>query len=168
MIGDHTVTCQKKSAWFNRAGEWDGWPPATRTRISGTKTRRPANWTKGQSSSHHTIRAPRCGADIAGCDNDRSVSPSTRRRSSPSVAVVVLAAGEGKRMKSAVPKVLHDICGRPALWHVVRAARAARPSSIVVVVGHDADEVEQAVRSWDMTPAPVFAVQSKQLGTGHA
>jgi len=96
------------------------------------------------------------------------VSPSTRRRSSPSVAVVVLAAGEGKRMKSAVPKVLHDICGRPALWHVVRAARAARPSSIVVVVGHDADEVEQAVRSWDMTPAPVFAVQSKQLGTGHA
>ncbi len=86
----------------------------------------------------------------------------------PSLALVVLAAGKGKRIKSSTPKVLHPICGRPALWHVLRTARAARPTKIVIVVGHGAADVEAAVRSWGITPAPVFVRQREQLGTGHA
>jgi bifunctional UDP-N-acetylglucosamine pyrophosphorylase/glucosamine-1-phosphate N-acetyltransferase len=81
---------------------------------------------------------------------------------------VVLAAGLGKRMKSATPKILHDICGRPALWHVLQAARAARPSKLIVVVGHAAEQVEEAVRSWKLKPSPVFVRQTERLGTAHA
>ena len=89
----------------------------------------------------------------------------TRRRS---LAAVVLAAGKGKRLKSSTPKVLHPICGQPALWHVLQLARAARPDRIVVVVGHGADDVRAAVASWGIAPAPVFVEQRRQLGTGDA
>src|SRR6059036_3375859 len=65
-----------------------------------------------------------------------------------SLAAVILAAGKGKRLKSARPKVLHPICGRPALWHVVQTALAARPDRLVIVVGHEADDVRAEVRSW--------------------
>jgi bifunctional UDP-N-acetylglucosamine pyrophosphorylase/glucosamine-1-phosphate N-acetyltransferase len=81
---------------------------------------------------------------------------------------VVLAAGKGKRLKSETPKVLHPICGRPALWHVLRAGLAAKPSKVIVVVGHGADDVQRAVASWKLTPKPVFVEQTKQVGTGHA
>ena len=91
--------------------------------------------------------------------------PKTKPRS---LALVVLAAGKGRRLKSATPKVLHPICGRPALWHVLQAGLAARPSKIVVVVGYGADGVREAVRSWGLTPRPVFVEQPKQLGTGDA
>ena len=64
------------------------------------------------------------------------------------LAVVVLAAGRGKRLKSARPKVLHPIGGRPALWHVVQTALAAKPDRLVIVVGHEADDVRAEVRSW--------------------
>jgi bifunctional UDP-N-acetylglucosamine pyrophosphorylase / glucosamine-1-phosphate N-acetyltransferase len=84
------------------------------------------------------------------------------------LAVVILAAGKGTRLKSARPKVLHPICGRPALWHVVQTALAARPDRLVVVVGHDADDVRSEVSSWGLTPKPVFVEQRQQLGTGHA
>ncbi len=87
---------------------------------------------------------------------------------SRSLAAVVLAAGKGKRLKSKLPKVLHPVCGRPALWHVLKAAIAARPSKIIVVVSHGADEVEEAVRTWDVSPTPVFVDQGELLGTGHA
>jgi bifunctional UDP-N-acetylglucosamine pyrophosphorylase/glucosamine-1-phosphate N-acetyltransferase len=87
---------------------------------------------------------------------------------STSLAAVVLAAGKGKRLKSDIQKVLHPICGRPALWWVLQNARAARPSRIVIVVHHGADEVREAVRSWGVDPAPVFVEQGKPLGTGHA
>jgi len=90
------------------------------------------------------------------------------KTASRSLALVVLAAGKGKRMKSTAPKVLQPLCGRPVLWHVLHTARAAKPTRIVVVVGHGAVEVEAAVRSWDITPAPVFVHQREQLGTGHA
>ena len=89
-------------------------------------------------------------------------------RTSRSLAAVVLAAGKGERLKSATPKVLHPVCGRPVLWHTLQAVRAARPSRIVVVVGHGADDVRDAVASWDLKPAPVFVEQAEQLGTGHA
>jgi bifunctional UDP-N-acetylglucosamine pyrophosphorylase/glucosamine-1-phosphate N-acetyltransferase len=82
--------------------------------------------------------------------------------------VVVLAAGLGKRLKSKVPKVLHEICGRPVLWHVLQAARTAKPSRVVVVVHHGAEEVAAAVRSWGIKPEPAFADQGEPLGTGHA
>jgi len=81
------------------------------------------------------------------------------KTASRSLALVVLAAGKGKRMKSTAPKVLQPLCGRPVLWHVLHTARAAKPTRIVVVVGHGAVEVEAAVRSWDITPAPVFVHQ---------
>ena len=94
------------------------------------------------------------------------VAESTRK--SRTLAVVVLAAGQGKRLKSATPKVLHPVCGKPALWHVLRAARAARPTKVVIVVGHGADDVRAAVEAWKVTPSPVFVDQAEQLGTGHA
>ena len=71
-------------------------------------------------------------------------------------------------MKSPRPKVLHEVCGRPSLWHVLKAAVAARPASLTVVIGHAGDEVEGAVRSWGLKPEPVFADQGEPLGTGHA
>lgn len=78
--------------------------------------------------------------------------------------IVILAAGTGKRMRSALPKVLHPLAGRPLLSHVIDTARALDPVRIVVVVGHGAQAVQQAVGAPDIA----FAVQSEQLGTGHA
>jgi len=76
---------------------------------------------------------------------------------------VVLAAGEGKRMHSALPKVLHPVAGRPMVGYVVDAARALEPERVVVVVGHQADKVVQYLQD-----AAVFVRQERQLGTGHA
>lgn len=84
------------------------------------------------------------------------------------LAAIVLAAGKGKRLQSSTPKVLHPICGRPALWHVLQTVRGVRPAKIVVVVGHGADDVRAAVRSWGVKPEPVFVEQTELLGTGHA
>jgi bifunctional UDP-N-acetylglucosamine pyrophosphorylase / glucosamine-1-phosphate N-acetyltransferase len=92
----------------------------------------------------------------------------TTTRAHRSLGAVILAAGKGERLRSARPKVLHPICGRPALWHVVQTALAAKPDKIVIVVGHGADDVRDAVASWKLTPKPVFVEQSKQLGTAHA
>ena len=79
--------------------------------------------------------------------------------------VVILAAGEGKRMKSAVPKVLQEIAGRPMLAHVIDAARALRPAGIHVVHGHGGGQVRAALAAdGDLQ----WAEQSRQLGTGHA
>jgi bifunctional UDP-N-acetylglucosamine pyrophosphorylase/glucosamine-1-phosphate N-acetyltransferase len=85
-----------------------------------------------------------------------------------SLAAVILAAGKGKRLRSSVPKVLHPVAGRPLLWHVLQTVRVARPTKIVIVVGHGAGDVREAVASWGITPAPVFVEQTEQLGTGHA
>ena len=64
--------------------------------------------------------------------------------------------------------MLHPVCGRSILWHTLQVVRAAKPSRIVVVVGHGADDVREAVESWGIKPAPVFVEQADQLGTGHA
>lgn len=91
------------------------------------------------------------------------------KKTSRSLAVVVLAAGKGKRLKSkSLPKVLHPVCGRPALWHILSAAKAVRPDRVVIVVHHGAEQVERAVRDWGIRPAPVFVDQGEPLGTGHA
>ncbi|CAN0623916.1 fused N-acetylglucosamine-1-phosphate uridyltransferase and glucosamine-1-phosphate acetyltransferase [Burkholderia multivorans] len=78
--------------------------------------------------------------------------------------IVILAAGTGKRMRSALPKVLHPLAGRPLLSHVIATARALQPSRLVVVVGHGAERVQADVAAPDVQ----FAVQAEQLGTGHA
>jgi bifunctional UDP-N-acetylglucosamine pyrophosphorylase/glucosamine-1-phosphate N-acetyltransferase len=90
------------------------------------------------------------------------------RNSPRRLAVVVLAAGKGKRMKSSRPKVLHEVSGRPSLWHVLQAAMAGRPDRLVVVVHHGADEVRAAAEAWKLKPSPVFVEQEEALGTGHA
>ena len=82
--------------------------------------------------------------------------------------MVVLAAGLGKRMKSARPKVLHEVCGRPSLWHVLRAAAATRPERLAVVVSKERPEVAEAAVSWGLRPAASFVDQGEPLGTGHA
>ncbi|MFC4327731.1 bifunctional UDP-N-acetylglucosamine diphosphorylase/glucosamine-1-phosphate N-acetyltransferase GlmU [Streptomyces andamanensis] len=81
-------------------------------------------------------------------------------------AVVVLAAGEGTRMKSATPKVLHEICGRSLVGHVLAAARELKPENLVVVVGHARERVSAHLAEVDA--AARTAVQEKQKGTGHA
>lgn len=78
--------------------------------------------------------------------------------------VVILAAGQGKRMYSNLPKVLHPIAGRPLLAHVLDTARALSPARIIVVTGHEAEQVRAAVAAPDV----VFVNQAPQHGTGHA
>jgi bifunctional UDP-N-acetylglucosamine pyrophosphorylase/glucosamine-1-phosphate N-acetyltransferase len=77
--------------------------------------------------------------------------------------VVVLAAGQGKRMNSPLPKVLHEVCGLPMVLHVIAAARAVGAERVVVVLGHGHEQVRPHL------PADcVVALQEQQLGTGHA
>jgi bifunctional UDP-N-acetylglucosamine pyrophosphorylase / glucosamine-1-phosphate N-acetyltransferase len=81
-------------------------------------------------------------------------------------AAIVLAAGEGTRMKSATPKVLHELCGRSMLGHVIAAMRGADPQRLVVVTGHGRDQVEEHLKQLDPDAVAVF--QPTQNGTGHA
>lgn len=80
------------------------------------------------------------------------------------VAIVILAAGQGTRMKSSMHKVLHPIAGRPMLLHLLAATETLSPERRVVVVGSGREQVEKAVAGTDV----LVAVQSEQLGTGHA
>ena len=81
------------------------------------------------------------------------------------LAIVIMAAGKGTRLKSRRPKVLHEIGGKPLLAHMISAAsRIVAPENIVVVVGHRADMVETALAKTGVR----FVLQAEQLGTGHA
>lgn len=82
------------------------------------------------------------------------------------VAVIVLAAGKGTRMKSGLPKVLHRAAGRSLLGHVLHAARAVDPAAVVVVVGPGMDDV--AAEAATVFPTARAVVQAERLGTGHA
>jgi bifunctional UDP-N-acetylglucosamine pyrophosphorylase/glucosamine-1-phosphate N-acetyltransferase len=88
------------------------------------------------------------------------------------LAVIILAAGEGTRMKSDLPKVLMPLAGIPLLGHVLRAARRLEPSLVAVVVGHRAEAVEAATRSAareiELKPPLRFVRQERPLGTGDA
>jgi bifunctional UDP-N-acetylglucosamine pyrophosphorylase/glucosamine-1-phosphate N-acetyltransferase len=82
-----------------------------------------------------------------------------------SLAIVIMAAGKGTRLKSRRPKVLHEVGGKPLLAHVIAAAtRIVAPADIYVVVGHQAERVEAALASTGVK----FVLQAEQLGTGHA
>ncbi|HEY5987981.1 MAG TPA: NTP transferase domain-containing protein [Streptosporangiaceae bacterium] len=81
-------------------------------------------------------------------------------------AVIVLAAGEGTRMKSSLPKVLHTIAGRTMLEHVLAAARELAPAELIVVVGHGREQVMRHLAEHAADVRPV--IQDRQGGTGHA
>ena len=78
--------------------------------------------------------------------------------------VIILAAGQGTRMRSALPKVLHEVAGRPLLEHVVEAASRLQPTAIHVVVGHGGDAVRAALSGYPLQ----WVEQAERLGTGHA
>ncbi|NUQ85141.1 MAG: bifunctional UDP-N-acetylglucosamine diphosphorylase/glucosamine-1-phosphate N-acetyltransferase GlmU [Anaerolineales bacterium] len=79
------------------------------------------------------------------------------------ITAVLLAAGQGTRMKSDLPKVLHTLCGKPILWHALAALKSVVTEKPVVVVGHGAEQVEKYVGD-----AAQCVLQEPQLGTGHA
>lgn len=81
-----------------------------------------------------------------------------------SLDIVILAAGQGTRMRSALPKVLHPVAGDSMLGHVIHSARKLSPKRIHVVIGHGADVVRERLAADDLN----FVMQDKQLGTGHA
>ena len=78
------------------------------------------------------------------------------------ITSIILAAGEGKRMYSKVPKVLHKVCGTPMVEHVINCARKLSDAEPVLVIGHGADQVSKAISGVK------FVMQESQLGTGHA
>lgn len=80
-------------------------------------------------------------------------------------AVIILAAGKGTRMKSALPKVMHKMADLPMLGHVVQAAQAIHPQKIVTIIGHEAEQVKTFLGQWNECST---ALQAEQLGTGHA
>lgn len=82
------------------------------------------------------------------------------------VSLIILAAGQGTRMNSDLPKVLHKIGAAPLLHHALSAGQALDPARTVVVVGHGAEAVAQSARAFDASAEVV--VQEEQLGTGHA
>lgn len=80
------------------------------------------------------------------------------------LSVVILAAGQGKRMKSDLPKVLQPLAGRPLLKHVIDAARSLEPAGLHVVYGHGGDQVRDVLKN----EAVSWVLQAERLGTGHA
>ncbi len=94
----------------------------------------------------------------AGCRWPRSAG-----RHIMNLEVVILAAGQGTRMKSNLPKVLHPLAGRPLLEHVVATAMSLHPEAIHVVIGHGGEEVVAALSSYPLR----WVTQHEQLGTGH-
>src|ERR1700730_574468 len=84
------------------------------------------------------------------------------------LATIILAAGLGTRMRSDHAKVLHEIGGEPMIARVLRATATLRAESLIVVVGHQAREVQEAARRAYRDGSLRFAVQHQQLGTGHA
>ncbi|MDO9026388.1 MAG: NTP transferase domain-containing protein [bacterium] len=77
---------------------------------------------------------------------------------------LILAAGQGTRMKSDLAKVLHPLCGKPLVEHVVRSAQTAGVARTVVIVGHQAEQVKESLKGLEVE----FVLQSPQKGTGHA
>src|SRR5438874_2029710 len=104
------------------------------------------------------IVASRHRADVLGSAAMSTESP---------ITAIILAAGQGTRMKSARPKVLHELAGRPMIHHVIDAALGAGALDVIVVVGHGRDEVTAYLAK--AFPGNVrTAVQETQQGTGHA
>jgi bifunctional UDP-N-acetylglucosamine pyrophosphorylase/glucosamine-1-phosphate N-acetyltransferase len=88
----------------------------------------------------------------------------TTRAARPPLSIVILAAGQGKRMKSDLPKVLQPLAGKPLLSHVLDTAKSLSAADIHVVYGHGGDRVREALAKENVQ----WALQAEQLGTGHA
>src|SRR5678810_673115 len=84
---------------------------------------------------------------------------------SADIHIVILAAGQGTRMKSRLPKVLHQMAGKPLIEHVLRTAETVKPATVTLVVGHGADIVRSFIGS---RPNTGYVLQEPQLGTAHA
>src|SRR6201981_2621378 len=97
---------------------------------------------------------------------DASLSPyGTGTTSGPRIAVAIMAAGKGTRLKSQIPKVLHEVGGKPLLEHVIRAAvRVVPAQDVFAIVGHEAGRVREAMKHTGVN----FVLQAEQRGTGHA
>lgn len=78
--------------------------------------------------------------------------------------IIILAAGQGTRMKSALPKVLHPLAGVPLVQHVINTSKKLQPEIINIVYGHGAERVQQQINDQDIN----WVLQAEQLGTGHA
>src|SRR6266436_4873970 len=92
-------------------------------------------------------------------------SAKTPGASAPRVAIAIMAAGKGTRLKSQLPKVLHEVGGKPLLAHVIAAATKIVPASdVFAIIGHEADRVRKAVQHLGVN----FVLQSEPRGTGHA
>jgi bifunctional UDP-N-acetylglucosamine pyrophosphorylase / glucosamine-1-phosphate N-acetyltransferase len=92
-------------------------------------------------------------------------APASSTQSTPRVAVAIMAAGKGTRLKSQLPKVLHVVGGKPLLAHVISAATSVVPAAdVFAIIGHEADRVRSAVAHTGVN----FVLQSEQRGTGHA
>jgi len=85
-------------------------------------------------------------------------------KSPPPLCIVILAAGQGTRMKSDLPKALQPLAGRPLLKHVIETARSLNPAAIHVVYGHGGDRVREALKGEPVS----WVLQTEQRGTGHA
>jgi bifunctional UDP-N-acetylglucosamine pyrophosphorylase / glucosamine-1-phosphate N-acetyltransferase len=96
--------------------------------------------------------------------NSQPVAARRRPRSAAPLTVVILAAGEGKRMQSVLPKVLQPLAGRPLLKHVIDTARSLSPAALQVVYGHGGEQVRAALPGEPIE----WTLQAERLGTGHA
>src|SRR5579862_3252161 len=94
-----------------------------------------------------------------------SRTQSSTSSSAPRIAVAIMAAGKGTRLKSKFPKVLHEVGGKPLLEHVIHAAVGVIPAQdVFAIVGHEADRVREAMKHTGVH----FVLQAEQRGTGHA
>src|SRR5208283_2768899 len=95
----------------------------------------------------------------------KSKGGSSFSAAAPRVAVVIMAAGKGTRLKSQLPKVLHEVGGKPLLEHVIRAAvRVVPAKDVYAIIGHEAGRVRAATEHTGVN----FVLQADQRGTGHA
>jgi bifunctional UDP-N-acetylglucosamine pyrophosphorylase/glucosamine-1-phosphate N-acetyltransferase len=100
---------------------------------------------------------------------EHNMTGNSNDSTTPPVDVVIMAAGKGTRMKSKLPKVLHQLAGRPLVQHVVDTAAALSARQVTVITGHGADEVEAALKASNHGAFVLnFVRQEPQLGTGHA
>src|SRR5580692_5247879 len=93
-----------------------------------------------------------------------STNPSAHQ-AEPRIAIAIMAAGKGTRLKSQLPKVLHEVGGKPLLAHVIAAATQVVPAEdVYAIIGHEAERVRKALESTGVH----FVLQAEQRGTGHA
>jgi bifunctional UDP-N-acetylglucosamine pyrophosphorylase / glucosamine-1-phosphate N-acetyltransferase len=96
----------------------------------------------------------------------------TKKDGRDSLGVLILAAGQGTRMESELPKVLHPLCGLPMVMHVLRSANAMKPNALAVLIGHRGADVKAAIQSnikeLGITRPITYLQQRQQLGSGHA